>query len=170
MSIPNSSAVIEELASKYAETMTLKDMSSFHHAVVKNAQQTQQFYENALLNGFSGGGGGGGGVIAATRNAAAPAAATTAAGGASGENSTAEAPKAKVAAAKMSFNVKLAKFDPSIKIKLIKELRTVTNLPLGEAKAAIDKCPGMVASNMSKDDAEKLKKAFEDLGATVELL
>jgi large subunit ribosomal protein L7/L12 len=165
--VPSSSATVEHIASQYAEAMTLADMSRFHQAVVKNAQQTQQFYEKTLLKGF-GDGGGGGGVVSA-RPLAAGAAQPVAAASISND-AAADVPKQKAVAAKTSFNVQLAKFDPSIKIKLIKELRTVTNLPLGEAKAAIDKCPGLVASNMNKEDADRLKKVFEDLGATVELL
>jgi large subunit ribosomal protein L7/L12 len=164
--VPSSSAMVEHIASQYAEAMTLADMSRFHQAVVKNAQQTQQFYEETLLKGF--GGSGGGGVVSARPLAAGAPQPVAAASACS--DAVADVPKQKPVAAKTSFNVQLAKFDPSIKIKLIKELRTVTNLPLGEAKSVIDKCPGLVASNMSKDDADRLKKAFEDLGATVELL
>ncbi|TPP46197.1 Ribosomal protein L7/L12 C-terminal domain family protein [Leishmania donovani] len=71
---------------------------------------------------------------------------------------------------KLTYDVKLEKFAPEIKIKLIKELRTVTNLSIADAKKAVEKCPGLVATNMSKDDAEKLKGLYEKLGAKVELL
>ncbi|TPP53537.1 Ribosomal protein L7/L12 C-terminal domain family protein [Leishmania donovani] len=71
---------------------------------------------------------------------------------------------------KLTYDVKLEKFAPEIKIKLIKELRTVTNISIADAKKAVEKCPGLVATNMSKDDAEKLKGLYEKLGAKVELL
>ena len=55
------------------------------------------------------------------------------------------------------------------KIKVIKALRSVTTLSLGDAKNAVEGVPYVVSDNASKEDAEKIKKALEEVGAKVEL-
>jgi large subunit ribosomal protein L7/L12 len=50
-----------------------------------------------------------------------------------------------------------------------KEVRAATGLGLKEAKDMVDGAPKTVKEGMSKDDAEKLKKALEESGATVEI-
>ncbi len=55
------------------------------------------------------------------------------------------------------------------KINVIKVVRAHTGLGLKEAKEVVDKAPNTVKEGVSKDEAEKLKKQFEDAGATVEL-
>jgi len=55
------------------------------------------------------------------------------------------------------------------KIKVIKVLREVTNLGLKEAKELVDKAPGVIKENVSKEEAESIKKKFEEVGAKVEL-
>lgn len=55
------------------------------------------------------------------------------------------------------------------KIKVIKEVRGITNLGLKEAKALVDEAPKPVLESVSKEDAEKAKAALEAVGATVEL-
>lgn len=55
------------------------------------------------------------------------------------------------------------------KIKVIKALRTITTLSLGDAKAAVDATPYVVSEAASKDDAAKFKKTLEEAGAKVEL-
>src|SRR5579884_1141484 len=55
------------------------------------------------------------------------------------------------------------------KIQVIKEVRTATGLGLKEAKDLVEGAPKTVKEALSKEDAEKLKKALEDQGATVEL-
>jgi len=57
----------------------------------------------------------------------------------------------------------------SKKIKVIKEVRSVTNLGLKEAKALVDEAPNPVKEGLSKEDAEELKEKLESAGATVEL-
>lgn len=54
------------------------------------------------------------------------------------------------------------------KIAVIKVIREVTGLGLGEAKAIAD-AGGAVKENVKKEDAEAIKKSLEDAGATVEL-
>ncbi|MCX6508235.1 MAG: 50S ribosomal protein L7/L12 [Actinobacteria bacterium] len=55
------------------------------------------------------------------------------------------------------------------KIQVIKEVRTLTNLGLKEAKDLVDAAPKTVLEKVSKADADKAKAALEAAGATVEL-
>ncbi len=55
------------------------------------------------------------------------------------------------------------------KIQVIKEVRTLTNLGLKEAKDLVDGAPKTVLEKASKVDAEKAKALLEEAGATVEL-
>ncbi len=55
------------------------------------------------------------------------------------------------------------------KIAVIKAVREATGLGLMEAKALVEGAPANVKENVSKEDAEALKKALEAAGATVEL-
>ena len=55
------------------------------------------------------------------------------------------------------------------KIQVIKEVRSLTNLGLKEAKDLVDGAPKPVLEKVSKDDAEKAKAALEGAGATIEV-
>jgi large subunit ribosomal protein L7/L12 len=55
------------------------------------------------------------------------------------------------------------------KVAVIKAVKDITGLGLGEAKAIVDSAPKAVKEKVSKDEAEEAKKALEDAGATVEL-
>ena len=55
------------------------------------------------------------------------------------------------------------------KIAVIKAVKEATGLGLGEAKAIVDGAPATVKEKVAKDEAEAMKKALEDAGATVEL-
>jgi large subunit ribosomal protein L7/L12 len=55
------------------------------------------------------------------------------------------------------------------KIQVIKEVRSLTNLGLKEAKDLVDGAPKVVIEKASKEDAEKAKAQLEGAGATVEL-
>ncbi len=55
------------------------------------------------------------------------------------------------------------------KVAVIKAVKELTGLGLGEAKAIVDGVPKAVKEKASKDDAEAAKKALEEAGATVEL-
>jgi large subunit ribosomal protein L7/L12 len=55
------------------------------------------------------------------------------------------------------------------KINVIKVVRAVTGLGLKEAKAAVEETPTTIKEGVSKEEAEELKKQFEEAGATVEL-
>ena len=66
------------------------------------------------------------------------------------------------------FNVVLDSFG-SEKIKVIKVVRAATGLGLKEAKELVEGAPKPVKEGVSKEDAEKLKKELEEVGATVSL-
>ncbi|MBU1251783.1 MAG: 50S ribosomal protein L7/L12 [Microcella pacifica] len=55
------------------------------------------------------------------------------------------------------------------KIQVIKEVRALTSLGLGEAKALVDGAPGVVLEGANKEAAEKAKAQLEEAGATVTL-
>ena len=83
----------------------------------------------------------------------------------------AAAPAAEAAEAaeeKDSFDVILAAVGDK-KIQVIKEVRALTGLGLGEAKALVDEAPKPVLEGAKKEDAEKAKAVLEEAGATVEL-
>ena len=55
------------------------------------------------------------------------------------------------------------------KVAVIKAVKDITGLGLGEAKAIVDGAPKTVVEKAKKEDAEAHKKALEEAGATVEL-
>jgi ribosomal protein L7/L12 len=55
------------------------------------------------------------------------------------------------------------------KVAVIKAVKEITGLGLGEAKALVDAAPSAIKENISKDEAEEAKKKLEEAGATVEL-
>lgn len=56
------------------------------------------------------------------------------------------------------------------KVAVIKAVKELTGLGLGEAKALVDGAPKVVLEKAKKEDAEAAKKALEEAGATVELV
>ena len=88
-----------------------------------------------------------------------------------GVSAAAAAPVAGAAAAaeeKTEFDVVLTGFGDQ-KIKVIKAVREITNLGLAEAKAKVEGVPCAIKEQVSKDEAEELKKKLEEVGASVEL-
>ncbi len=69
---------------------------------------------------------------------------------------------------KTEFDVILVN-DGGKKINVIKEVRAITQLGLGEAKALVEGAPKPVKEGVNKAEAEELKKRLEEAGATVEL-
>lgn len=55
------------------------------------------------------------------------------------------------------------------KVAVIKAVKEITGLGLGEAKALVDNVPSAIKEKVGKDDAEAAKKQLEEAGATVEL-
>ncbi|KAF9008815.1 60S ribosomal protein L7/L12 [Cyathus striatus] len=81
------------------------------------------------------------------------------------KQTTIEKPKEKTV-----FNVKLESFDAGSKPKIIREVKAlVPNLTLIDAKKFVESLPKVLKENLSKEDAEALKKTFEGLGAVVKL-
>jgi large subunit ribosomal protein L7/L12 len=65
------------------------------------------------------------------------------------------------------FDVILESFDAAAKIKVLKAVREVTGLGLGEAKALVEAAPKAVKEAVKKEDAEALKKTIEEAGGKV---
>jgi large subunit ribosomal protein L7/L12 len=76
--------------------------------------------------------------------------------------------EAKAEEAKTEFTLVL-KSAGDKKINVIKIVREITSLGLKEAKDLVDGAPKPVKEGMAKDEAEALKKKFEEVGAQVEL-
>jgi large subunit ribosomal protein L7/L12 len=93
--------------------------------------------------------------------------------GVSAAAAVAAAPSAGAAAAapveeKTEFDV-ILKAAGEKKINVIKAVREVTSLGLKEAKDLVESAPAPIKEGISKDEAESIKKKFEEAGATVEL-
>lgn len=69
---------------------------------------------------------------------------------------------------KSEFTVTLADAGAQ-KVAVIKAVKELTGLGLGESKAIVDGAPAAVKEKVSKDEAEAAKKQLEEAGATVEL-
>jgi large subunit ribosomal protein L7/L12 len=70
---------------------------------------------------------------------------------------------------KTEFTVVLKAFEESKKIAVIKEVRTITNLGLKEAKDLVEGVPKPLKENISKEEAAKIKDAITTAGGTVEI-
>jgi large subunit ribosomal protein L7/L12 len=66
------------------------------------------------------------------------------------------------------FDVVLANAGAN-KIQVIKEIRTITNLGLKEAKELVESAPKPVKTGLKKEEAAEIKKKLEAVGATIEL-
>ncbi|XP_062181667.1 uncharacterized protein LOC133885917 [Phragmites australis] len=99
----------------------------------------------AILNSAAGLGGGGGGAASA---------------GPAGE-------KAAAAAEKTVFELRLEAFDTASKIKVIKEIRTFTDLGLKEAKELVEKAPAVIKGGVSKEEAQAIVERMKAVGAKV---
>ncbi len=109
--------------------------------LIEAAELSKALKEKLGIEALSFGGGGGGGAPAA----AAP-----------------------VVEAQTEFNVELTATGPN-KINVIKAVREITGLGLGEAKALVEGAPKMVKESLGKAEAEEVKKKLVDAGATVTL-
>jgi large subunit ribosomal protein L7/L12 len=71
---------------------------------------------------------------------------------------------------KTEFRVTLEKFDTASKAKIIREIKTLLpTLNLVEAKAFVEGAPKLIKEKVKKEEAEKIKKTLEELGATITL-
>lgn len=69
---------------------------------------------------------------------------------------------------KTEFNVILNSIGKN-KISVIKAVRSIISLGLKEAKDLVESAPVLLKEGISKDEANKLKKSLEEVGATVEI-
>ncbi|KAK8941851.1 hypothetical protein KSP40_PGU016479 [Platanthera guangdongensis] len=76
------------------------------------------------------------------------------------------APAVEEAKEKTAFDVNLEKFDSAAKIKVIKEVRTFTDLGLKEAKEMVEKAPVVLKKGVTKEEAEQIVAKLKDAGAT----
>ena len=86
--------------------------------------------------------------------------AAPAAGGAAGPAAAAEE--------QTEFTVVMTSFGAE-KVKVIKEVRTITGLGLAEAKALVEAVPAKIKEGVNKDEANELKEKLAAAGAEVEL-
>ncbi len=92
-------------------------------------------------------------------SAAAPAAVAVAAGGGDADGGAEE---------KSNYDVELTDVGGQ-KIQVIKAVKGITGLGLGEAKAMVDGAPATIKDGVPKEEAEEMKKTLEEAGATVTL-
>ncbi len=70
---------------------------------------------------------------------------------------------------KSSFNIKVTEVPGDKKIAVIKVVKTILNIGLGDAKTKVESAPFILLENVSKEDAEKYKQQLVEAGATVQL-
>lgn len=78
-------------------------------------------------------------------------------------------PAAEAKAEKTAFDIKLEKYDAAVKIKVIKEVRSFTDLGLKEAKDLVEKVPVVLKKGITKEEAAPILEKLKALGATVVL-
>lgn len=71
---------------------------------------------------------------------------------------------------KTHFDIKLVSFDPTKKIALIKEVKTIFNLGLKESKEAVEKTDDFLKKAVKMEEANEIKQKLEAFGAKIELL
>ncbi|XP_062189700.1 uncharacterized protein LOC133892766 [Phragmites australis] len=86
-----------------------------------------------------------------------------------GDAASGAAGSKEAAAVKTAFDVKIEKYDAAAKIKIIKEVRAVTDLGLKEAKELVEKAPVVVRAGLPKEEAEALAAKLKAAGAAVAL-
>ncbi|PKM62751.1 MAG: 50S ribosomal protein L7/L12 [Firmicutes bacterium HGW-Firmicutes-21] len=74
---------------------------------------------------------------------------------------------AEVVEEKTEFDVELTSFEDDKKLKVIKEVKDIAGLSLGEAKELVVSAPKMVKTGIPKDEAEAIKAQLEAVGAKV---
>ncbi|XP_047155505.1 50S ribosomal protein L7/L12-like [Vigna umbellata] len=77
--------------------------------------------------------------------------------------------EAGAAAEKTVFDLKLEKYDAAAKIKIIKEVRSFTDLGLKEAKDLVEKVPCVLKKGLTKEEANPILEKLKELGAAVVL-
>ncbi|KAL2244515.1 uncharacterized protein LOC105175889 [Sesamum indicum] len=80
---------------------------------------------------------------------------------------TAAAAKEEKKPEKTAFELKMESFDAASKLKVIKEIRSFTDLGLKEAKDLVEKMPAILKKGVSKEEAEKIIEKMKAVGANV---
>merc|ERR1712045_669075 len=76
-----------------------------------------------------------------------------------------------VVAVQTSFTLQLESFDAGKKVALIKEIKSnVEGMNLVQAKKFVESAPAVVKADLAKDEAEKMKKALEAVGAVCKIV
>ncbi|GAV72210.1 Ribosomal_L12 domain-containing protein [Cephalotus follicularis] len=89
-------------------------------------------------------------------------------GGARGGGGGAAASKGEEKVEKTAFDLKLEGFEAAAKIKVIKEVRSFTDLGLKEAKDLVEKAPPtLLKKGVTKEEAEKIIQKMKEIGAKV---
>jgi large subunit ribosomal protein L7/L12 len=70
---------------------------------------------------------------------------------------------------KTIFTIKLESIDAKSKPKIIKEVKNLLGLSLVDSKKLVESAPKTLKENVTKEDAEKIKKTIEDVGGKVAL-
>lgn len=68
---------------------------------------------------------------------------------------------------KTEFDVELTGFDAATKLKVIKVVKDITGLSLGESKDLVTSAPKDVKTGVSKEEAETIKKQLEEVGGQI---
>jgi large subunit ribosomal protein L7/L12 len=71
---------------------------------------------------------------------------------------------------KTSFDLKLISFDAAAKIKIIKEVRAITELGLKEAKDLVEGVPKLIKKGIKLEEAEALRAKLTEVGAELEII
>lgn len=90
--------------------------------------------------------------------------------GAAGGGGAAAAPVEEVKEEQTAFDVKITSYDPKDKIKIIKEVRAITQLGLKEAKTLVEALPVMVMKGIKKELGDELVAKLKKVGAVVEVV
>jgi len=77
--------------------------------------------------------------------------------------------EASAPAEKTVFDMKLEKYDAAAKIKIIKEVRSFTDLGLKDAKDLVEKVPCVLKKGLTKEEANPIMEKLKELGAVIVL-
>jgi len=123
-------------------------LNPFERMEMQNLIQKRLGYSDEVFANFLGGGG------------------QAADGGSAGGGAAADTA---VKEEKTTFDIKIGLVDAKVKIKVIKEVRSITGLGLKEAKEMVEKAPIVLKQGVKKEEAENFKKLLTDAGAEVTL-
>lgn len=146
---PKAEALFDRITSELKSADEARHLADEVNRILGRPIRKNEFY----YTGFGGRRAGGGGKVAAGASAQQ--------GGGEQEQAGEEQ--------KSTVDLKLSGFDAKSKIKVIKEVRAITSLGLKEAKELVENAPTTIQKDMKIEEAEELKKKFEELGAEIEL-